>query len=204
MDNNEQDIIARTLQVIDPHVSEIKYKRELSIFLKRKNYQNQRGIILLESKFPYLDLMFLAPQLIPNPVVFTVRINFTNYDLEPLSISFINPLNGELVKANQMLTHFQRKLVNERKEQTGIQPLIQSETPDGIPFFCIPGVREYHNHPAHTGDSWFLHRQIGGEGSLNYLIDKLHEYGIAPLSFYTLQIVANTPQLHLNLVTIPE
>ena len=51
------------------------------------------------------------------------------------------------------------------------------------PFICIPGIREYHNHPAHTGDSWLLHRR-DGEGTLGFIVDKLYEYGISGIACY--------------------
>jgi hypothetical protein len=52
--------------------------------------------------------------------------------------------------------------------------------PDEVPFVCLPGIREYHAHPAHSGDSWLLHRgQV--EGTLNFILDVLHRYGAAPI-----------------------
>lgn len=199
---------ANSIQVVDPYVSEKKFQHELDIFLGRKDFQRKRGIVLLEANFPNIELMFMAPQLIPTPVAFTVRINFSNYDLEPPSITFIDPTSGELVNATKLLTHFPRKIgVNENGEPIR-QNLLQFEKIDGIPFICIPGVREYHNHPAHTGDSWLLHRKSGGEGSLGYLIDKLYDYGITSLSNYNLPIQfmasVNGLQFGINLNNLPE
>lgn len=45
-----------------------------------------------------------------------------------------------------------------------------------MPFICLPGVREYHEHPGHTGDSWFLHR-LSGVGTLYNLVTQLYHYG---------------------------
>jgi len=47
-----------------------------------------------------------------------------------------------------------------------------------IPFFCIRGIREYHNHPYHTGDAWLLYRGTG-IGNLNYILDQLYNHSIA-------------------------
>jgi hypothetical protein len=44
----------------------------------------------------------------------------------------------------------------------------------------VPGVREYHAHPAHTGDSWLLHRGTG-EGTLHALLHIVYQYGVQPL-----------------------
>jgi hypothetical protein len=61
------------------------------------------------------------------------------------------------------------------------QELMQSYGPDEEPFLCLPGVRAYHEHPGHTGDSWLLHR-ARGDGRLITILTHLHKYGIANLS----------------------
>lgn len=185
-------------QIVDPTVSEAKFKRELDIFLEREDAQRKRGIILLKAEFPDMEFVFMAPQITPAPVVFAARFNFTNYDLEAPSIRMINPFTGELLLGNQMITDFPRQ--NPANPHAPIK-LLQVEQPDGIPFLCFPGVREYHNHPYHTGDSWLLHRKIGGEGTLGYLLDKLYDYGISPLIGFHFQIAFNAPQIQLGFDT---
>jgi hypothetical protein len=59
--------------------------------------------------------------------------------------------------------------------------------PDEIPFLCIPGVREYHQHPAHTGNSWLLHRGTG-EGTLFFIVDQLWKYGVQGVASYNCQL----------------
>jgi hypothetical protein len=61
--------------------------------------------------------------------------------------------------------------------------LIQSHQPHHLPFLCLPGVREYHEHPAHSNDPWLGYRN-SGEGTLGFLIDQLHLYGSNPISSY--------------------
>ena len=70
------------------------------------------------------------------------------------------------------------------------QALLISHGPDELPFLCLPGVREYHVHPAHTGDDWLLHRDRG-EGTLYFLLEKLARYGLEPIQQFQfgLQIV---------------
>jgi hypothetical protein len=75
--------------------------------------------------------------------------------------------------------------------------LLQTEGPENTPFICIPGVREYHNHPSHTGDSWLLYRKKAGVGTLGYLIEKLYQYGIVTISNFNLNI--NTPRMALGI-----
>ena len=70
------------------------------------------------------------------------------------------------------------------------QPLMQAY-PDGIPFLCIAGVREYHEHPAHSGDVWELHRPVGA-GRLVRILEVIDTYGIRPLKGYNINL---TPQI---------
>ena len=68
--------------------------------------------------------------------------------------------------------------------QNQIQPqnLLQSHQNEP-PFFCIAGIKEYHDHPAHTGDSWLLHRKKG-EGSLGFILDQLYNHSTAIIVSY--------------------
>lgn len=67
--------------------------------------------------------------------------------------------------------------------QVEVGNLMQWWTPDGIPFLCMRGVREYHRHPAHTGDAWLLHRGRG-EGTLSAILAAVHDHGRAPIQDY--------------------
>jgi hypothetical protein len=58
--------------------------------------------------------------------------------------------------------------------------LLQWWTPDSVPFLCMRGVREYHRHPAHTGDSWLIHRKRG-EGTLATILAAIHDNGRMPI-----------------------
>ena len=69
------------------------------------------------------------------------------------------------------------------------QPLMQAAKPDDIPFLCIAGVREYHDHPAHSGDAWELHRKAGA-GRLVRLLEVFETYGVRPISGYQIEIQA--------------
>jgi len=80
-----------------------------------------------------------------------------NFDLEPLSVEFIDPFTGEYASpAVQALVD----------TEAGPRDLVVHSHPDtNRPFFCVPGIRQYHDQPQHSGDSWLLHRQTH-EGSL--------------------------------------
>lgn len=57
---------------------------------------------------------------------------------------------------------------------------LQANSLEDAPFLCMPGIREYHDNPAHSGDSWLLHRR-SGEGSLAFIVDKIIKYGTGPI-----------------------
>ena len=168
---------------VDEEVTRRKFKLELENFDRLKEHYRQLGILLLHQNFPDLYFAFLAPAIQPTPIVFAVRINFTNYDVEPLSVKFVHPLTFQPLKINQLMAGLLRRL----KDSPVPQNLLVADQ-DGEPFFCIPGVREYHNHPFHNGDSWFLYRKNGGEGSLCFLIDNLQLYGTSHVVTYNFQI----------------
>jgi len=69
-----------------------------------------------------------------------------------------------------------------------IVPLVQDYGPDTIPFLCLAGVREYHDHPGHSGDPWELHRTTGA-GSLARLINVVCTYGLEPITGYSVNLV---------------
>ena len=75
-----------------------------------------------------------------------------------------------------------------------VQPYMQAYGPEEIPFLCIAGVREYHDHPAHSGDIWELNRQEGA-GRLVRLLEIIHRYGIEPIAGFGVQLV---PQVGIN------
>ena len=72
-----------------------------------------------------------------------------------------------------------------------IAPLMQAYGPEEIPFLCIAGVREYHLNPAHTGDSWLLHRKDGA-GRFVRLLEVITAYGVQPIAGYAVTL---TPQV---------
>ena len=173
-------------QFVDPEVTQQKFKEELEIFSRLRDEYRKKGVLLLEQCYPDLFFAFAAPSLHPMSIIFAVRINFVNYDVQPLSVKFVNPLTLDPVAIEQVPTRLLRKLEGSPDPQALLQANL-----DRIPFFCIPGVREYHDHPYHNGDSWFLYRKRGGEGSLCFLLDNLQLYGTSYLTSYNLQINFN-------------
>lgn len=189
-------------QVVDPTVSRVKFEREVAQLRAAADFQRARGVLLLEASFPQVLLAFAPPSLVPRAIAFAVLLDFTNYDLEPPSLTFVDPLTKQPLRAEQLHTLLPRQVGPAQPAQMVRAPngqlvplqfqqepqnLIQFHPPNNHPFLCLPGVREYHAHPAHTGDAWLLHRGQG-EGTLGFLIDQLCTYGTEPLAQYNPQV----------------
>ena len=66
-------------------------------------------------------------------------------------------------------------------------PLMQAHGDDDIPFLCLAGVREYHEHPAHSGDHWLSHR-TSGAGRLVRLLEVISKYGLETIHGFEVQM----------------
>lgn len=183
-------------RLVDPSVSRAKFEREVTHVRRREAEYHARGIWLVETSFPTVFVVMAAPQLRPPAVVFGALLDFSNYDLWPASVRLVDPFTRVPYKASELPTHLKRRVppppeALAQAQAQGIDPaqvvgqqaMMQWHGPDEIPFLCLPGVREYHEHPGHTGDSWLLRRGTG-EGGLMFLLEQFHKYGIAPLAGY--------------------
>lgn len=171
-------------QVVDLGVTRAKYEAELAEFRQLEADHRRRGWWILDATFPRVFVVFATPQLRPPAVVCGVEVDFTNYDFEPPSVRLVDPLTREPYRRKDLPTVlFRRQLVTVGggMQLAGQVELMQAHGPDEIPFLCIPGVREYHAHPAHTGDSWLLHRGTGA-GKLYHILNTIYQYGVQPIS----------------------
>ena len=79
-------------------------------------------------------------------------------------------------------------------------PLMQAYGDDDIPFLCLAGVREYHEHPAHSGDHWLSHRTFGA-GRLVRLLEVISKYGLETIHGFEVQM---TPKIRFLIGVPPE
>ena len=179
-----------THQFVEFEVTKQKFLQELRKFKSVQHDYRRIGILLLEEEYPNLYFSFAAPALSPIPIIFAVKINFDNYDIEPLSVKFVHPLTFQPKKRSELTINLLRRFEN------GVQPqdLLVADL-DDQPFLCIPGVREYHNHTYHTGDSWFLHRGVGNQGSLCFILDNLQLYGTSSIKSFHVNIQVASPKI---------
>ncbi|RYZ80966.1 MAG: hypothetical protein EOP04_24860 [Proteobacteria bacterium] len=171
-------------QFVDEAVTRRKFEKEWAQFEATKEHYRREGVLLLDKEYPNLYFAFAAPHLSPQAIVFAVRINFTNYDVWPPSVRFVDPLSLKEVLAPQLHSFLIRKLVVDGGAQQQRLAVWQS---DNVPFVCFAGVREYHNHPRHKDHPWLMHR-TGGEGRLCFLLDNLVRYGTSGVRGYFIQM----------------
>jgi hypothetical protein len=178
-------------QMVDPAVSRQKFAAEIDEYRVREAEHRRRGWWLLEAVFPRVFVVFAAAQLRPTPVICGVDLDFTNYDLEPPSVRLVDPFTRQPYRMRELPTNLLRRQVIAMPpgfppgaaQMIGAVPLMQAHVPDDIPFLCVPGVREYHDHPAHSGDSWLIHRGQGA-GKLYSILHTIYQYGVQPITGY--------------------
>jgi hypothetical protein len=169
---------------VEPSVVRAKVDRELAAYVELADYYRQRGIWLLEYKFPELLFAMVARNNKPQvTVAFGVLFDFSNYDVEPPSVRFVDPLTKKALRFDQ-LPFVGRAYAPPRPSE----PFVAAwDASDECPFLCQPGVREYHDNPGHSGDSWFLHRG-SGVGRLGHLLDMLARRGSEAINGTQFQI----------------
>lgn len=179
---------------VNSRVTKLKWTAELKDFKSNEQNWRQLGVFLIKEDFPNLEFIFTVVKTHPRAIAYAVRINFENYDVDPPSVKFIDPVSGVNLKRVEVPFNFWK---NQLKE--GIDP--DKATPDQYqpfdilqgtaemePFICIPGIREYHHHPRHTGDSWLLYRGRG-EGKLGFILDQLYSHSIIYISGFSVSMV---------------
>jgi hypothetical protein len=186
-------------QFVDPNVSLGKFNEELADYRELESEYRRRGWFLLDASYPLVRILLAAPQLKPPAIVTAVSFDFSNYDAEPPSVKLVDPFSGAPYLARDLPTSLNRSVGMKQAlalpgfpggalRLNQLQPLMQAQSPDDVPFLCMAGVREYHEHPAHSGDSWELHRTAGA-GRLVRLLDIITRYGVEPIQTYSVQLV---------------
>ncbi len=175
---------------VDPAISRKKFDREIADFRAERATHHRRGIWLMDATFPDAHFVFTATQTKPHPMVaYSVVINFDNYDVEPPSVRFVHPVTGDKLKKRELPPRVQRVMVGPNQIiEVPDQGLAVAFDDDLPPFVCLQGVREYHKHPAHDGDSWWLYRK-SGKGTLSYILDQLAKSGIDGIRGVQVQLV---------------
>ena len=185
-----------TEQYVDPAVSRAKFDRELAEYRSVEADYRGRGWFLIKAHWPVLEVLLASRKTKPPAVVTAVRFDFTNYDAEPPSVRLIEPFSGRCLTSNQLPTRLPRMVPGPELNLPGgpkgrlntSHDLMQAHAPEELPFLCVPGVKEYHDHPGHSGDPWELHRPAG-EGRLVHLLAVISRYGLEPVKGFNVNLV---------------
>jgi hypothetical protein len=190
----------RTAQFTDPTVSRAKFEREIAQFRALADDYRRRGWFLVQAEYPRAVVVLATGKSKPPAIVTAVEFDYSNYDAAPPSVRLVNPFSGDPYKWSELPTPMMRALPEQQLAIAGSpegapqlavqgqQPYMQAHGPEEIPFLCIAGVREYHEHPAHTGDLWELHR-ADGAGRLVRLLEIISRYGVEPISGLQVQLI---------------
>ena len=198
-------------QYVDPAVSRRKFDREVAEFRSQAVEYGRRGWFLVDAEFPHALVILATARTKPMSVLCGVLFDYSNYDAAPPSVRLVHPLTREPYKWSEVPTRLPRMTEPPDPEKVaqalakGVSqvhveapPLMQALDDDDIPFLCIAGVREYHDHPAHSGDHWELHR-TSGAGRLVRLVEIISKYGLETIQGFEVQFV---PQIRFR-VGIP-
>lgn len=162
---------------IDPAVSRRKFATEIERLTKNNAALQERGIFVLGTPaYPFVDMLFvprrrlglaLPPGVAPSSAgtltavelpslsakAFRVRFDLTDYDLQPPSVEFRDGVTNKPLDYPTMF-----RALEYDKQRGGHVVLLGDHPITHQPFLCIRGIREYHNHPQHSGDQWMLYR----------------------------------------------
>lgn len=165
---------------LDPEVSRRKFANEIDRLNEQKGTLQDRGILLLGTpSYPVVDLLVVprhflqvaipasqaGPILLPQGAMaqvevpslsaraFKAHFDLTDFDLQAPSLEFRDPGTDEPLIYETMF----RALEFEEHRKTHLV-LLPDHPTTGKPFLCLRGIREYHEHPQHSGDDWLLYR----------------------------------------------
>lgn len=180
---------APTPTLVPPEISRAKLAAELENWAANDQVYRRRGWILLDSNVDELrvDVGFISLAAVGDQQVplfsAAVRLTYENYDLWPPSLTFIEPRSGN--PAPPAVQAIERVDGGEPRNALLLHP------GSGRPFLCLPGLREYHSHPQHSGDDWLLHRAEGA-GRLAVICDRIWR-----------RMVLNVVGVQVQLLSVP-
>lgn len=183
--------------LVAPEVSRAKLARQVDAFRANDENYRRRGIVLLAHDELVVDVGFQCRlpldeirSLTAMPVA--VRFEFSNYDVWPPSLDFIDPITREPLPHPPILQGlaFRDSGTPIRGGPTNVFIEVHPDTKRT--FVCKRGVREYHSHFEHNGDDWLLHR--GDDlGTLPQLVEVLWRHTTRTVT--GLHVIAQRVQL---------
>ncbi len=178
---------------MDPAVCRAKFEAEVASLEAQAAVLRSWGCWISRASFPTIDLVFVPRNFIrlslptrqlsllaypnrvqPPPVAllaqempmaaaraFGVRVGLDDYDQRAPSVTFCDPWTWIPLPAHVLPL---AQTIDDRGRSQLV--LINEHPATHRPFLCLRGIREYHEHPQHTGDDWQLYRGDMGAFSL--------------------------------------
>lgn len=117
--------------------------------------QLPQGMVLPpDAKMQFMTIVE-APNLAAR--AFGVRVSLDDFDQRAPSVVFCDPFTWEELPYNKL--HRGNHLGD---NNTAFNVILDGHPLTKKPFLCMRGIREYHEHPQHTGDDWMLYRKHVG------------------------------------------
>jgi hypothetical protein len=166
---------------VHPRVAALKFDEEVRRLKQQRDALQARGIFLCGEPSPYKVDLVLVPRhhlqvslptqqtgmiLLPQPVfrdmalpslsarAVKARFDLAEYDLRAPSLQFLDPWTNEPLPYQSLLWAHDFGAVTKKPQLV----MIEQHPALKRPFLCIRGLREYHEHPQHSGDDWLLYR----------------------------------------------
>ena len=89
-------------------MSRAKFEREVAEYRSMEDTYVKRGWWLMQAAFPVVKVALLTTRTRPAMLALAVRIDFTDYDLRPLSVKFIDPFDDRELGFHELMTHLPR------------------------------------------------------------------------------------------------
>jgi hypothetical protein len=108
-------------------------------------------IPIQQLQFKGLELPMLSAR------AFGVRIGLDDFDQRAPSVVFHDPWSWKILQFDEL---FRANNIDENGKAFAV--ILDNHPITHVPFLCLRGIREYHEHPQHSGDDWMLYRtQVG-------------------------------------------
>lgn len=155
--------------LVPQNVTRAKFQEQLDRWAGNSEAYARRGWILLSVADLSVDVGFLQKVAMGGrtiPVMTAcVRLDYWNFDLWPPSLTFLDPVTRQPAPPPVRAP--------DRVSETEVRDALIDHHPGTLqPFLCLPGIREYHSHPQHSGDDWLLHRHLR-EGDLAVVCERV-------------------------------
>ena len=143
---------------MDQQVSRLKFDREVEVIRGAGSaFTTGSGWSNLRTEYPTIEVAFTHPT---SGRHIGFRFLCDDWDTQPPSLSLFDPVNGSELPWDRW--------PKQGWAAASPHPVTQKS------FLCLPGLREFHIHPSHLGDSWDNLRNRDS-CHLRYIIDRVRQ-----------------------------